>query len=88
MPSHPQVGGVASENGIWILVAALAPTVDTVGTGDAVVFHSGQVVEGTWERGSITDPFFLTTSDGTEIVLPPGRVWISLQPNTQDVVWE
>ncbi len=64
------------------------PTVDTVGTGDAVVFHSGQVVEGTWERGSITDPFFLTTSDGTEIVLPPGRVWISLQPNTQDVVWE
>ncbi|MEN8238782.1 MAG: DUF3048 domain-containing protein [Actinomycetota bacterium] len=64
------------------------PTVDTVGRGDALVFHNGQVVGGTWERGSMTDPFFLSTSDGTEIVLPPGRVWISLQPNTQSVDWE
>jgi hypothetical protein len=64
------------------------PTVETVGEGEALVFHSGQVVGGTWERGSITDPFFLSTADGTEIVLPPGRVWISLQPDTQSVVWE
>lgn len=64
------------------------PTVDTVGTGEALVFHNGQVIGGTWERGSKTDPFFLATADGDEIVLPPGRVWVSLQPDNQQVVWE
>jgi hypothetical protein len=64
------------------------PTVDTVGEGKAFVFYNGEVVEGTWEREEITDRFFLSTPDGEEIVLPPGRVWISLQPNTQPVVWE
>jgi hypothetical protein len=64
------------------------PTVDTVGKGEALVFYSGQVVGGTWERGSITDPFFLSTADGKEIVLPAGRVWISLQPDNRNVIWE
>jgi hypothetical protein len=64
------------------------PSVHTVGKGEAFVFHNGVVVEGTWERGSETDKFFLTASDGTEIVLPPGRVWISLQPDSQPLIWE
>ncbi len=64
------------------------PTVETVGEGEAFVFYNGGVVGGTWERGSITDKFFLSTSDGTEIVLPPGRVWISLQPDNQTLTWE
>lgn len=64
------------------------PAMDTVGSGEALVFYDGQVVSGTWERGSISDPFFLLGSDGSEIVLPPGRVWISLVPDTKTVTWE
>ena len=64
------------------------PSVETVGTGDALVFHGGQVVAGSWERGSIEDLFTLTAEDGTELVLPPGRVWIHLQPDTETVTWE
>lgn len=64
------------------------PTVDTVGKGDAFVFYNGVVVGGTWERGSAEDPFFLTTADGDDLILPPGRVWISLQPNTETLTWE
>jgi hypothetical protein len=64
------------------------PTVDTVGQGKAFVFYNGEVVEGTWEREEITDKFFLSTPDGEEIVLPPGRVWISLQPNSEPLDWE
>jgi hypothetical protein len=64
------------------------PSVHTVGEGEAFVFYDGLVVEGTWERGSETDKFFLSTPDGAEIVLPPGRVWISLQPDNQPLVWE
>ena len=64
------------------------PTMETVGKGEAFVFYNGEVVGGTWERGSQTDKFFLATSDGVEMVLPPGRVWISFQPNNQPLVWE
>jgi hypothetical protein len=64
------------------------PTVETVGEGDAVVFYNGEVIEGTWEREEITDKFLLTTPDGEEIVLPPGRVWISLQPDSEPLDWE
>ena len=64
------------------------PAVETVGKGEAFVFSNGGVVGGTWERGSISDKFFLSTADGTEIVLPPGRVWIALQPDNQPLTWE
>jgi hypothetical protein len=64
------------------------PSVETVGTGDALAFYGGQVVAGSWERGSIEDLFSLIAEDGTELVLPPGRVWIHLQPDTETVTWE
>lgn len=64
------------------------PAMETAGKGDATIFFNGEYVEGTWERGSRTDSFFLTTPDGEEIVLPPGRIWISLQPNNQPLNWE
>jgi len=64
------------------------PAMDTVGKGEAFVFYGGEVVKGTWERGSESDPFYLTTPDGTEIVMPPGRIWISIVPDTRPVTWE
>jgi hypothetical protein len=64
------------------------PTVDSVGTGDAFVFFGGEVIGGAWERGSITDPFHLVGADGSNIVLPPGRIWISLIPDDRTVAWE
>jgi hypothetical protein len=64
------------------------PTADTVGTGDAIVFYNGEVVEGTWTREADTDMFTLTNEDGTAMVIPPGRLWISLIPNTESVTWE
>ena len=64
------------------------PAMETVGKGEAFVFSNGGVVGGTWERGSQTDSFFLSTSDGVEIVMPPGRVWIELQPDNEPLDWE
>jgi hypothetical protein len=64
------------------------PTMDTLGSGEALVFHSGQVTAGTWEREAIEDPFLLTTADGVELVMPPGRVWISLVPENETITWE
>jgi hypothetical protein len=64
------------------------PTADTVGTGDAIVFYNGEVVEGSWSREKDTDMFTLTNKDGTAMVIPPSRMWISLIPNTESVTWE
>ncbi len=64
------------------------PTVDTVGSGEAFVFSEGQAMTGTWERTATTDMFRLVDEGGDEIVMPPGRVWICLIPDTETVTWE
>lgn len=64
------------------------PTADTVGSGEGFVFYNGGVTGVTWERGSKSDRFSLIAQDGTELVLPPGRLWMSLIPNTKTVSWE
>jgi hypothetical protein len=64
------------------------PTADTIGDGLAQVFYNGEVVEGTWMREKDTDMFTLLNEDGTFMVIPAGRLWISLIPNTESVTWE
>lgn len=64
------------------------PALDTVGRGQAFVFYGGVVVEGSWERGSAGDPFTLTLPDGSPIVVPAGRLWISVFPSNQQLTWE
>jgi hypothetical protein len=64
------------------------PALDTVGTGDAFLFYEGTVVQGTWERESIEDFFALTTSDGEAMVLPPGRLWVNVFPNSRPISWD
>jgi len=64
------------------------PALETVGDGEAFVFHSGQVITGTWERGSDDALMRIFTADGDEIVLPPGKLWISIFPRNRDLTWE
>jgi len=64
------------------------PTVDSVGTGEAWVFHGGIVRHGRWERGSKSDRFFLIGDDGLTLTIPPGRLWMMLPPDTESIVWD
>jgi hypothetical protein len=64
------------------------PALHTVGTGEAIVFRSGGVLEGTWERADDTEMIRIFDGDGDEIVLPPGRVWISVFPDDRELTWE
>ena len=63
------------------------PAFDTVGAGRAIVFAEGHVIEGTWAREEIADLFELTDADGNEIVVPPGRPWVSVFPSSRGVAW-
>lgn len=59
----------------------------TTGSGTAWVFADGKVQEGTWAREVDTEWFTLTTADGEEMAVPPGRQWLIL-PQPGGVVVE
>lgn len=63
------------------------PAMDTVGTGRALVFAAGEVVEGTWERTDTTELFSLRTVDGDVLSVPAGVPWISVFPDNRQVSW-
>jgi hypothetical protein len=64
------------------------PTTNTIGSGEALVFHSGGVFDATWQRDSINDMIRLVDDEGNDVVLPPGRVWVSVFPTTSTLTWE
>ncbi len=49
------------------------------GSGEALVFHDGRVVRGSWRKRGLAAPLTLR-SRGAELALPPGKVWIELVP--------
>jgi hypothetical protein len=63
------------------------PSTETVGTGRAVVFSDGKVVEGTWERQTAEEPFTLKTGGDDPLLVPAGKVWISIVPDVGTVTW-
>lgn len=64
------------------------PSSEVTGEGKAFVFADGKVVEGTWTRETDTDWFTLTDVNGEFLLVPPGKVWISLVPNTTGLTYE
>ncbi len=63
------------------------PETKLVGSGDALLFHGGRLVRGTWKKEGLDTPLQLTTKAG-KLVVPPGRTWIELVPkNGGDVTF-
>jgi hypothetical protein len=51
---------------------------EMVGTGRAVVFTGGQMVEGTWTRASKETPTQFLDAGGQPVQLAPGQTWVEL----------
>ena len=49
------------------------------GQGQAMIFHGGRVVRGTWAKGGL-DASVRLKAGGSALRLPPGKVWIELVP--------
>lgn len=58
-----------------------APTVRSVGSGDATVLRNGRQFDAQWSRPSPEDPTRFSTADGTPLPMGEGQVWILLVPN-------
>lgn len=51
-----------------------------VGSGVALVFTDGRVLEGTWTRATLRTPTSFTDDTGAHIELSRGRTWVALVP--------
>ncbi len=50
------------------------------GEGNALLFHDGKVIEGTWKKKALDGALTLSTADG-DLKVPAGHVWIELVPD-------
>jgi len=55
------------------------PETRLTGRGDAMLFHGGRLVRGTWSKSGLAAALQLRTKAG-ELTVPPGKVWIELVP--------
>ena len=64
------------------------PETNLTGTGDAMIFHGGRVVRGTWRKDSVDAPITLS-KESSDLTVPAGHVWIELVPaDLGDVTFE
>ena len=55
------------------------PETKLTGQGQAMLFHGGRLVRGTWSKSSLDAPLKLSTKAG-KLIVPAGRTWIELIP--------
>lgn len=58
------------------------PETKFTGSGQAMLFHGGRLVRGTWKKKSLSSAISLSTKAG-ELDVPAGHTWIELVPTTQ-----
>lgn len=54
---------------------------ENFGTGKALIFKNGEVIEGTWKRTAMKDRTIFTDKSGKEIVFVRGVVWVHAIPS-------
>jgi len=57
----------------------------TTGTGQALIFVDGQVIEGTWTKDERQSRTEFNDSSGKEISLNRGPIWIEIVPVGSEV---
>lgn len=56
---------------------------DVTGSGKAVLFRDGVMIEGRWLRKTVESPVSYRTKDGDPMILDPGTTWIELLPDAK-----
>lgn len=58
------------------------------GEGNAWIFRDGQVIEGTWGKGSRTDRTLFYDENGDEVEFNRGNTWVHVLPKDQAVIYQ
>lgn len=62
------------------------PFSNTVGTGPGYILRDGKSFAGTWTRENMESGTTWTSSDGQEILMSPGQVWVALLQNDPEFI--
>jgi hypothetical protein len=57
------------------------PETQFTGQGQALIFHGGRLVRGTWTKSALDAPLKLSTKAG-DLTVPAGHTWIELVPQS------
>lgn len=57
------------------------------GTGEALLFQNGEVIEGKWTKATRESRMILTDSKGKEIPFVAGKIWFEILPQGNEVVY-
>ncbi len=57
----------------------------TVGTGEAMIFRDGSVINGTWEKEATGERTFFYDADGREVTLTAGTIWVEVVPTDRTI---
>ena len=63
------------------------PSILTVGVGPVTIFHNGNLIQGTWRRNDIKEPFTFTDNNQNPIEVPPSSQWIHIVPTNGEITW-
>ena len=58
-----------------------------LGFGPVTVFNDGNVIEGTWRRNDINEPFTFTDTEQNIIQVPPSSQWVHIVPTDGEITW-
>ncbi len=58
-----------------------------IGTGKAIVFQNGQVIQGTWSKASQLDREVFYDTNGSEIKMVRGTTWVEVVPSQNAVTY-
>ncbi len=69
---------VIQKTEIKILDAVGRRSIKTIGQGEAFIFQSGQVIEGSWTKNKTTNRTFFYDQMGEKIKFLPGSIWVEI----------
>jgi len=90
-----ETGKQITVNNVIVMITDIAGPIDsaghmavrTTGSGKAYFFMDGNVVEGSWERTSVFDPFTYKDSDGNQVLFNRGQTWIAMVQGIDRVIY-
>ena len=93
-----ETGKQIAVNNVIVMITSIEGPIDasghmavrTTGTSDigkAFFFMDGNVIEGTWERTSVFDPFKYKDDDGNIVLLNRGSTWVALIQDTNRLTY-
>ena len=63
-------------------------SVRTTGNGTAFIFIDGKVIQGSWQRGSVFEPYVFKDNNGNIISFNGGSTWIALVQGAEKVSYK